>query len=135
QALGRAGHQRGDAGRRARLHAVLAPPRIRLGEPDGVHPRLVHGARRPDHLVERLHGELHDADPKRRHQAAAFWTSRSSAVRTLSTCWFTIGCSTRCPIEPTGPAIFTSAAHFISVPPSASSSSNDVVMFIIAPTP
>ena len=36
----------------------------------------------------------------------------------------TIGCSTRCPIDPTGPAILTSAAHFIAVwPPGASLSS------------
>ena len=59
-------HQRGDAGRGARLHPVLAPPRIRLGEPDRVHPGLVHRARRGEHLVERLHRELHDADPERR---------------------------------------------------------------------
>jgi hypothetical protein len=40
------------------------------------------------------------------------------------------------PIEPTGPAIFTSAAHFMCVPPPDSSErSNVVVMFIIAPTP
>ena len=60
----------------------------------------------------------------------------SSAVRTCCTCWFTIGCRTRWPIEPTGPRIFTSALHAIDVPPpSASESVNDVSMFIIAPTP
>ena len=117
-------HQRRDDGRRARLHPVLAPPRIRLGEPDRVHARLVHRARRREHLVERLHRQLHHADAERhRHQAAppatASCTWRSSAASTCCTCWLTIGCSTRCPIEPTGPAIFTSAAHAIAVPPSA----------------
>jgi hypothetical protein len=58
-------HERGHDRRRARLHAVLAPPGVRLGEPDRVHPGLVHDARRLEHLVEWLHGELHDADPKR----------------------------------------------------------------------
>ena len=64
-------HERGDDRRRARLHAVLAPPGVRLGEPDRVHPGLVHDARRLEHLVEWLHGELHDADPKRwRHDGS-----------------------------------------------------------------
>ena len=48
----------------------------------------------------------------------------------------TIGCRIRWPIEPTGPAIFTSAAHFIAVTPApASLRSNEVTMFMIAPTP
>jgi hypothetical protein len=56
---------RGDDGGGARLHLVLAPPGIRLGKPDRVHPGLVHRSRRRQHLVDRLHGELHDADPER----------------------------------------------------------------------
>ncbi len=64
--LGLASHERRDDGRRARLHPVLAPPGIRLGEPDRVHPGPVHDARRLEHLVERLHRQLHDADSKRR---------------------------------------------------------------------
>src|SRR5437588_3113269 len=46
-----------------------------------------------------------------------------------------MGWSTRWPIEPTGPAIFTSASHFIAVPPSASLRWNAVSMFMIAPPP
>ena len=65
QPLGLAGHQRRDDRRGARLHPVLAPPRIRLGEPDRVHPGLVHHASRLEHLVERLHRQLHHADPER----------------------------------------------------------------------
>src|SRR5262249_19337777 len=172
EALRLAGHERSHAGRRPRLHPVLSPPRVRLGEPDRVHPGLVHRARRREHLVERLHRELHDADPKRLHaqfsvevvgpsgsasyasgetgltpssapcvagsppRAIASWAWPPSAVRTCCTCWFTIGWSTRCPIEPTGPRILTSALHAMAVPPSAASESvNDVSMFIIAPTP
>ena len=146
QPLRLARHQRRDDRRGARLHPVLAPPRVRLGEPDRVHAGLVHRPRRREHLVERLHRELHDADPERRRQAPtprgvgrplrASCTCSSSAPRTCCTCWFTIGCRTRWPIEPTGPAIFTSAAQAIAVPPSAASESvNDVCMFIIAPTP
>ena len=60
-----AGHQRRDDGRAARLHLVLAPPRVGLREPDGVDPRLVHRARGGEHLVERLHRQLHDADAER----------------------------------------------------------------------
>ena len=48
-----------------RLHPVLAPPRVRLGEPDRVEPGLVHGARRLEHLLERLHRQLHHADAER----------------------------------------------------------------------
>ena len=51
------------------------------------------------------------------------------------TCEFTIGWITRWPIAPTGPAIETSAAHFIAVPPSASASSNCVSIESSAPTP
>ena len=68
--------------------------------------------------------------------ATASCTCGRARSSTCCTCWLTIGCSTRWPIEPTGPAIFTSAAHFIGVPaPSTSLSSNDVSMFSIAPTP
>ena len=42
---------------------------------------------------------------------AATETLVSSAPRTCPTCWFTIGCRTRCPIAPTGPAILTSASR------------------------
>ena len=56
------GHDRG----RTRLHCVLSPPRVRLGEPDRVHPGLVHDPRRLEHLLERLHRELHDPDAERR---------------------------------------------------------------------
>ena len=76
-------HQRGDHGRAARFHLVLAPPRIRLGEPDRVHPGLVHHARRLKHLVERLHRELHHADAKRdRHGALLLgrWGGRGSRL-------------------------------------------------------
>src|SRR6185503_8051126 len=141
---------------------MLAPPRVRLGEPDRVHPRLVHRARGGEHLVERLHRELHDADTERnRHYsppglrdmsrkpnrtrarscpyppASAFsaCTSVSSAARTFPTCWLMIGWRTRWPIEPTGPAIFTSASHAICVVGPSPLSVNDVVMFISAPTP
>ena len=69
--------QRRKGGRGARLHPVLAPPRVGLGEPDGVHPGLVHHARRLEHLVERLHRELHHPDPKRRHVTAKPRTMRS----------------------------------------------------------
>ena len=51
------------------------------------------------------------------------------------TCWLTIGCSTRWPIAPTGPAILTSASHAIDVPSPDSVSVNDVVMSMSAPTP
>ena len=50
-------------------------------------------------------------------RASASCTCWSSAPSTCCTCWLTIGCRTRWPIEPTGPAIFTSADHFIFVPP------------------
>ena len=110
-----------DAGRGARLHPVLAPPRIRLGEPDRVHPGLVHRARRREHLVERLHRELHDADAGGRRLdvrllGALPAPARRAPCRTCCTCWFTIGWRTRWPIEPTGPRIFTSALHAIEVP-------------------
>ena len=58
-------------GRGARLHPVLAPPRVGLGEPDRVHARLVHRTRRREHLVERLHGELHHADAERHRHGGA----------------------------------------------------------------
>jgi hypothetical protein len=44
---------------------VLPPPGVGLRKPDRVHPRLVHDPRGLEHLLERLHRELHDADPKR----------------------------------------------------------------------
>ena len=46
-----------------------------------------------------------------------------------------IGCSTRWPIAPTGPAIFTSASQRIVVPVPFSARLNCVCMFMIAPTP
>ena len=46
-----------------------------------------------------------------------------------------IGCSTRWPIAPTGPAILTSASQRIEVPVPASERWNWVCMFMIAPTP
>ncbi len=67
--------------------------------------------------------------------AVAAVTCWSSAASTWFTCCLTIGCSTRWPIAPTGPAIDTSAAQSIFVPSSSGSSVNDVCMFIIAPTP
>ena len=66
QPLRLARHQRRDDRRGARLHPVLPPPRVRLGEPDRVQARLVHDARAAEHLIERLHRQLHDADAKRR---------------------------------------------------------------------
>src|SRR5205085_12027180 len=66
---------------------------------------------------------------------AASCTSRSSAARTCLTCWLTIGWRTRWPIEPTGPAIRTSASQRIDVPPPASSRWHAVVIRISAPTP
>src|SRR5262249_10172866 len=113
-------------------------PGVGLREPDRVHAGFVHRASRGEHLVERLHRELHDADPKRgRHYClAAACTCASSAVRTCCTCWLTIGCRTRWPIEPPGPAILTSALQAIAVLPSAPSASvKEVSMFSIAPTP
>ena len=105
-------HQPRHDGGRARLHPVLSPPRVRLREPDRVQSRLVHHAGAREHLVERLHRQLHDPDAERRTPSAdepvevvgPACTSRSSAASTLSTCWLTIGCSTRWPIEPTWPA-------------------------------
>ena len=77
--VGLARHERRDDGRRARLHPVLPPPRVRLGEPDRVHPGLVHDTRRLEHLVERLHGELHDADPERwRHRGSGLSERRGA---------------------------------------------------------
>src|SRR5207302_1806276 len=131
-------HQGRDDRRGTRLHLVLAPPRVRLREPDRVEAVLVERSRCRDHLAHRLHRELHHADAKRDAQLvppAASATCLSSAVRTLFTCWLTIGCRTRWPIEPTGPAIRTSASHFMSVPPPLSLSVNAVSMFMIAPTP
>ena len=46
-----------------------------------------------------------------------------------------IGCSTRWPIEPTAPAMLTSACHAIDVWSPSPLSVNDVVMSISAPTP
>ena len=69
EALGLAGHERRHHGGRARLHPVLAPPRIGLGEPHGVETVAVERARRREHLVERLHGELHHADAEGRGHA------------------------------------------------------------------
>ena len=66
---------------------------------------------------------------------AASLTCASRDLSTFCTCWFTIGCNTRCPIDPTCPISRTSASHFISVPPPDSLSSNCVSMFSIAPTP
>ena len=56
-------------------------------------------------------------------------------ARTFPTCWLMIGCRTRWPIEPTGPAIFTSASHAIEVVSPSPQRVNEVVMFISAPTP
>ena len=78
--LGLARHQRRDDGRRARLHAVLAPPRVGLGQPDRVHAGLVHHAGRLEHLLERLHGQLHDPDAERRRHVRASSSGRSAAV-------------------------------------------------------
>src|SRR5262249_767927 len=134
-------------GRGARLHPVLAPPRIGLGEPDRVEPRVVHRAGGGEHLVERLHRQLHHADAEGHGHPGttyalsscsaptAFCTSVSSALSTCCTCWLTIGWMTRCPSDPPGPALFTSATHSINVPGPASLSSNEVCMFSIAPTP
>src|SRR5207248_9167530 len=69
---------------------------------------------------------LHDALPI---------SCASSALRTFATCCWTIGCSTRCPIEPTGPAIETSASHCIRVSAPADERWNWVSMLMIAPTP
>ena len=67
--------------------------------------------------------------------AAASLTCFSSAPSTFPTCWLMIGCSTRWPIAPTGPAIFTSASQRIVVPVPFSARLNWVAMFMIAPTP
>ena len=56
---------RGDRGRRASLHRVLAPPRVGLGEPDRVEAVAVERARVPEDLLERLHRQLHHANPER----------------------------------------------------------------------
>ena len=66
QLLGVAGHQGRDDRRGARLHPVLAPPRVGLGEPDRVEAAAVERPRRLEHLAERLHRELHHPDPERR---------------------------------------------------------------------
>ena len=69
QALRLLRDQAGDDGGRARLHPVLAPPRVCLSEPDRVHSGAIHDARRLEHLLERLHGQLHHTDAeRRRHQ-------------------------------------------------------------------
>ena len=65
QPLRRLRHQRRDDRRRARLHLVLPPPRIRLREPDRVETVLVEGARGREHLVDRLHRQLHHTDTER----------------------------------------------------------------------
>ena len=62
-------------------------------------------------------------------------TVLSSASSTFLTCWLTIGCSTRWPIEPTGPAMRTSAAQDICVRSPSPARLNSVCMFMIAPTP
>src|SRR5262249_49501965 len=62
-------------------------------------------------------------------------TRCSSAASPWATCWFTIGCSTRCPIAPTGPAILTSASQSIEVRAPLSCRVNDVFMSTSAPTP
>src|SRR3990172_4014747 len=90
--------ERGDRGRGACLHGMLAPPRIGLGKPDRVESPAVERARVLEDLGDRLHGQLHDADPKPwPHQPVAAATRPSSEARTFSTCWLTIGCKTRCP--------------------------------------
>ena len=66
ESAGLSRHQRRDDRGRPRLHPVLAPPGVGLGEPDRVHPGLVHDPRRLEHLVERLHRQLHDPDAERR---------------------------------------------------------------------
>ena len=105
QPLRLARHQRRDDRRGARLHAVLAPPRVGLGEPDRVEARRGR-ARAPSRASRRAapssaasrrsgNGTL-PCRPATRRAAATCW---SSALSTCSTCWFTIGCSTRWPID------------------------------------
>src|SRR5205085_403110 len=67
--------------------------------------------------------------------ADASCTCSSSAASTFDTCWFTIGCSTRWPIDAIGPRMWTSASHLMCVPLPASLRWNAVSMFMIAPTP
>src|SRR5207247_5298886 len=52
--------------------------------------------------------------------AVASCTCLSSAPSTCDTCWLTIGCSTRWPMDATGPSRCTSASHFMFVPSPAS---------------
>ena len=95
-----------------RLHAVLAPPRVGLGEPDRVEPGLVHDARRLEHLLQRLHRQLHHADAERDASCRRLLPSCfSSALMMPSTCWLMIGCSTRWPIDASTPASLTSASQ------------------------
>ena len=114
QALRLAGDDAGQHRRGLGLHAVLAPPGIGLGEPDRVEARLVHDARRLEHLLERLHRQLHHADAERNGHAGPS-SCFSSAVMIASTCWLIIGCSTRWPIDASTPARFTSASHAMCV--------------------
>ena len=64
EAFGLDSDQGGDDRRRARFHPVLSPPRVRLGEPDGVQPGAIHHPGRLEHLFQRLHRQLHHADAK-----------------------------------------------------------------------
>ena len=72
QPLRLAGDDPGQHGRGLGLHAVLAPPGIGLGEPDRVEPGLVHDAGRLEHLLQRLHRQLHHADAERNGHAGSF---------------------------------------------------------------
>ena len=99
QPLRLAGDHAGEHGRGLGLHAVLAPPRVGLGEPDRVEAGLVHDARRLEHLLQRLHRQLHHADAERNRHAGPSASCCSSALMMPSTCWLMIGCSTRWPID------------------------------------
>ena len=101
-----------------RHHGYASASQI-VSKPPGRAPRGL------EHLVERLHRELHHADAERRRHrlllrrrgAVRLRGDRfSSAPSTWLTCCFTIGCSTRWPIEPTGPATERSAAQSIARP-------------------
>src|SRR5260370_7092620 len=56
----------GDGRGGARLHGMLAPPRIGFGEPESVEARGVAGLRHANGFFERLHAELQDTNFERR---------------------------------------------------------------------
>src|SRR6266404_6664624 len=58
-------NNRSDGGGRARLHGVLAPPRVSFGEPEGVESRSVAGLRHANRFLQRLHAELQHTDFER----------------------------------------------------------------------